>query len=60
MNGNHVEQPNVKSGAVVSKRFCCRLPVNNFVLMLTCLLQEWETESVVLERVSVMSVIEQA
>ena len=34
--------------------------LNNIAVMLTCLLQEWETESVVLERVSTISVTEQA
>jgi len=33
---------------------------NNIVVTSACLLQEWETESVVLERVSLIWVIEQA
>ena len=42
------------------EEFLLSATFNNIVVMSTCLLQEWETESVVLERVSVISVIEQA
>ena len=61
-NGNHVEQPkcNIKlwfhEEVLLSATF-----INYIVVTSICLLQEWETESVVLERVSFICwVIEQA
>jgi len=60
VNGNHVEHPKCNIKLWCRQVVLLSATFNNIAVTLTCLLQEWETESVVLERVSFIWVIEQA